>query len=585
MQPCQAQLITCVILAIADQYRLHLTTKLQEIQEKHGDAVEDVDVLTELQKLAHELHTSESMKDEHGTGHETSLSTFQRGNGQPSTQQKSKRPSHRPKVDLFKGKTFCYYCWKKGHRANNCPNLLAGKPPTKRTASLSNCLFPNEANTEVIMLWNNRQQQLQQGDIKCGICGKNHPEHKCFELPKNAHKRPNGYVCKYNISGAAIEPPSSSNNDIIEDDNSSNASESSEVKFVTIDMMRRGEYRPDITLIDVSAPPKQTGVTEIETQLLEVVSKGTTGYLPFPDLFELLFNRNMWIYNTGASDHSTGDPFGMIGCIPANTTMLTAHGDQAIAQGKTGSLPCAKLDRFRRHEFNTVLDEVTYTKGNHFNLFGVNKLLAKGWKCYGDDVNGHQLEKDGKVVRFDICISTSKGCVWCAYFERFDGKSKPRATADAVPSLNLVNATQEGTKMKIMRIHELTGRHNEATTRAIAKELGWEIARGSWKACKDCAKAKAKRKVIPQVGNQDHKATRPCERIFRDITSLRKPMRSKPPTPFTSRPHMRILVDEYYRRQQPQPKLHRLTMIRLKICKIITSEQNNQSSPLVIGER
>ena len=175
--------------------------------------------------------------------------------------------------------------------------------------------------------------------------------------------------------------------------------------------MQRGQSRPDVSLIEVSAPPKQTGVTEIETQLLEVLSKGKRKHLPFPDLFELLFNRNLWIYDTGASEHSTGHPFGLIGCVPANTTMLTAHGDDAITQGMTGRLPCVKMDRFRRHEYNTVLEEVTYTKGNRFNLFGVNKLLADGWKCFGDDENGHWLEKGDKVVRFDICISTSKGCV------------------------------------------------------------------------------------------------------------------------------------------------------------------------------
>ena len=250
VQPCQGQLIACVILAIADQYRSHLTTKLQEIQEKYGDAAEGVDVLAELQKLAHELHTSEAMKAEHGTGHETSLSTFQRGSGQPSS--KSKWKQKVPKVDLFKGKTFCYYCWKEGHKANNCPDLIAGKPPTKRPASLANCLFPQEANKEVHLLWTERQKQgnLFKGKKKgnerpkgkCGICGKNHPEWECFELPSNADKRPDGFVCKYNIGGAAIEPPPRRNNDIITDDNSSNASESSEVESVTINMMQRGVY-------------------------------------------------------------------------------------------------------------------------------------------------------------------------------------------------------------------------------------------------------------------------------------------------------------------------------------------------------
>ena len=112
----------------------------------------------------------------------------------------------------------------------------------------------------------------------------------------------------------------------------------------------------------------------------------------------------------------------------------------------------------------------------------------------------------------------------------------------------LANATRAGTctKINLMEAHWLTGHHNdnEATTRAIAKNLGCEITRGTWKTYEDCAKAKAKRKAIPQKGNQENKAKGPCKQIFTDITSVQKPTR-EPKTKFTAHPHMRIIVDEY----------------------------------------
>ena len=115
---------------------------------------------------------------------------------------------------------------------------------------------------------------------------------------------------------------------------------------VIIDMICQDLYQPDVTLIDISAPLQHHGVSEIETQLLKVVSQQELKYLPFPDLFELLFNRNMWIYNTGASEHTTKDPTGMTGCTSVTTNMLTTHGPYLTVQGKCGSLPCAKFDRF-----------------------------------------------------------------------------------------------------------------------------------------------------------------------------------------------------------------------------------------------
>ena len=109
--------------------------------------------------------------------------------------------------------------------------------------------------------------------------------------------------------------------------------------------------------------------------------------------------------------------------------------------------------------------------------------------------------------------------------------------------------------MIIMKAHALLGHPDETRTRAAAKARGWEITRDSFRKCEACAVAKAKRKNIPRNtetashvrnnGNRIRQATRPGERLYLDLSSLRRPKNPLVKTPFVSRPHMRLIHDEY----------------------------------------
>ena len=145
--------------------------------------------------------------------------------------------------------------------------------------------------------------------------------------------------------------------------------------------------------------------------------------------------------------------------------MISAHGEPK-KQGIEGNIPVRKLNKHQKFEFDTILCGATYDKGNTFNLFGVNGLMDKGWTAYGNNKEGHCLTKDGRKVRFDIQISTAKGCVWCDYFERVPIDP---STKQGSMEYSLANATCAGTKINLMEAHQLTGHHNDATTRAIAK--------------------------------------------------------------------------------------------------------------------
>jgi hypothetical protein len=188
------------------------------------------------------------------------------------------------------------------------------------------------------------------------------------------------------------------------------------------------------------------------------------------------------------------------------------------------------------------LNSVKFGEHNTFNLFSANNAMQYDWMCRGDRDTGWTIENEaGGVVNFDIQISTSTSCIWCGYCKRHPIVPELVAAAPAKALASAAAAVKPIT-MPIMKAHDLLGHGDQEKTKATAIALGWTICRGGWCRCAHCAKAKAKRKIIPK--NTDHdKAAKPGGRIFTDITSVRKP-KKEPKTLFVSKPHMRILVDE-----------------------------------------
>jgi hypothetical protein len=146
-----------------------------------------------------------------------------------------------------------------------------------------------------------------------------------------------------------------------------------------------------------------------------------------------------------------------------------------------------------------------------------------GWKLNGNK-EAIWIEKDGKEVRFDIVIPTPKGALYCMYFKR--------------ASEMAMSATESGTKMNIMKAHDLLGHCSEEMTRETAKEMGW-ILSGTWKPCEACAAGKAKQKNVPK--ESEHKpATKGENRIFLDIATVKRTKEN----PSVTKPNWRIMVDE-----------------------------------------
>ena len=101
-----------------------------------------------------------------------------------------------------------------------------------------------------------------------------------------------------------------------------------------------------------------------------------------------------------------------------------------------------------------------------------------------------------------------------------------------------MTATEKGTKLNIMKVHDLLRHCSEGMTQSAAKLMGWVLT-GSWKPCKSCMVVKAKQKNVPKE-TEHTKAVKGENHIFLDIATI-KNAKDGPPV---SNPNWWIMVDE-----------------------------------------
>jgi hypothetical protein len=65
------------------------------------------------------------------------------------------------------------------------------------------------------------------------------------------------------------------------------------------------KIKPDFSLVAINlsaAPPEPA----IDAELLLIQDRVNRGQMTFPDNFDLLYDKNVWIFDTGASCNSSG---------------------------------------------------------------------------------------------------------------------------------------------------------------------------------------------------------------------------------------------------------------------------------------
>jgi hypothetical protein len=132
-----------------------------------------------------------------------------------------------------------------------------------------------------------------------------------------------------------------------------------------------------------------------------------------------------------------------------------------------------------------ILSKVHVVPEAPFNLCSISQCMEQGWTLGGNKGEGIWLKKNGNTLKFDIRLDTAEGVVWCACLKRVFSENSSVGTA--VKQLSIQHA------------HYFLGHMGQANTSAVAKDLGWQLTRGSLHNCEDCAIGKGRQKNVPKI--------------------------------------------------------------------------------------
>jgi hypothetical protein len=247
----------------------------------------------------------------------------------------------------------------------------------------------------------------------------------------------------------------------------------------------------------------------------------------FPQEFDMLYDPNVWIADTGASADSTPYLMGATKITPAveGDGVVVGNGQKSQTE-QVIDLSGWKCDKAGKKEFYIQMKDVKVVPDNKFNLFSVTKRLSSGWKLGGDE-KSMWLSKDDNQVVFDLKIRTKEGCIFAMYMQR-----------DSMEVAAVQTVTHR--QINIQKAHQLLGHMSNETTRATAKALAWELTKGSMEPCESCAVGKAKQKSVPKK-SEHVQAVKPGERIYLDISSIKGEKEGPKVNP---KRHWCIMVDE-----------------------------------------
>ena len=257
--------------------------------------------------------------------------------------------------------------------------------------------------------------------------------------------------------------------------------------------------------------------------------------LQFPDNHAILQSPNVWIADTGASNHTSFTQQGGINIRPSAQKIRGITG-KANAATTCFDAPCTHTDKYGEEICQVKLRGVTYIPDSNFNLCSLSKLLNSGWEMSGTE-DKIVMTKGDTSLEFDIKISTHEGAIFCGCFKRCvdvndDENNMANIMAGGVASEK---------SMPIAETHALLGHKNELATRRIAEQLGWKISRGVLKPCESCTNTKAKQKNVPKKSS-GMKATEPDGKWYQDIATIRAKKGSGITVQY---PNWQIIVDEF----------------------------------------
>jgi hypothetical protein len=147
---------------------------------------------------------------------------------------------------------------------------------------------------------------------------------------------------------------------------------------------------------------------------LSLVKKDVS--LAFLGNMDLLYQKEFWVVDSGASKHSTSHKDSRFDIEKESGSIILGNGDR-VKMSEKGSIKGVLCDRFGKETRVATLKDVSYMPGNAFNLLSVSKLIDGGWEVSGNK-SGYVITKNGVELVFDIAVQTASTTLWAMYLKR-----------------------------------------------------------------------------------------------------------------------------------------------------------------------
>jgi len=225
--------------------------------------------------------------------------------------------------------------------------------------------------------------------------------------------------------------------------------------------------------------------------------------LEIPADFKVLSNPDVWIADTGATVHNTPHSEGIVNLQTTDSRdSVTVGNGNKMESTAIGNIQGTITNKMGHPLMSVTLKDVVHTPSSRFNLLSLTRLMNEGWQLKGNK-NNLSIEKNGQSINFDIVVPTRRGRLFCVNIQR-NGEINTLA----------VEISKD-------KAHKVLGHAGNEATVATAKALGWKLT-GTSHPCSSCGMAKAKQKAVPKTSNHV-KAEQPGERIFIDLSKIKKP--------------------------------------------------------------
>ena len=403
----------------------------------------------------------------------------------------------------------CNFCQEPGHGYYQCP-LRLNQAHQGTALVAGQYQAPNNGPPQHQAYRPNTPGQYQQRPYDpnrprpycedCKVYG--HSTHRCWENPKNAHLRPPNWTSRRQQQQAPQEPPP----------------QQTPIPNGTQDIAT-------VVASNLTGPPVNTNSATTANPSQGTHVEALLSGIEFPSDIQILRDPNIWIADTGATQHMTSHAQGMINLHkPVDPIGLVMANDTTETASLIGDLPGIRCDKHGHEVGPARLTGVNLLPSAAFNLFSVSKMLKQGWSLSGSSEK-IVISKGQMHVEFDIVIPTPDGMIFCMYLRRDTSKTHQEIIG-AVPNVNFP------TKRNIMtqqQAHDRLGHIGNHQLKAIMDHLGFTLDSSPMDQCAACAAGKARRKNFPRSKSKtkldddyDPSQNLAVNRVYLDMSSVRR---------------------------------------------------------------